>query len=132
MRVKLLKVSHAVRTHRKMQIMDHIPLSIPPSTFYENPPTTGSLHSPITSVTTPPAQTAQTRCKGHTEFSLKDLDHLLSAVMQINPFMAPHKKIGEKWKEVAKQVQGEGFCLNREPETLKNKVGSLLAWVEVS
>ncbi|KAF8529959.1 hypothetical protein JB92DRAFT_2858958 [Gautieria morchelliformis] len=45
--------------------------------------------------------------------------------------MAPWAKLGEHWKEVARHVQESRSCLNREPDTLKNKVASLLAWVEV-
>ncbi|KAF8481368.1 hypothetical protein JB92DRAFT_3039218 [Gautieria morchelliformis] len=44
--------------------------------------------------------------------------------------MAPRAKLGEHWKEVARHVQENGCCLNRESDTLKNKVASLLAWVE--
>ncbi|KAF8515476.1 hypothetical protein JB92DRAFT_3114956 [Gautieria morchelliformis] len=58
----------------------------------------------------------------------RDLEHLLGAVIDINRFVAPHSKIGNRWKEVTKIVQAKGFCQNREPETLKNKVSSLLGW----
>ncbi|KAF8483248.1 hypothetical protein JB92DRAFT_3031987 [Gautieria morchelliformis] len=64
-------------------------------------------------------------------FSLHDLDQLLCAVIEVNPYMAPWAKLGEHWKEVARHVQESRSCLNREPDTLKNKVASLLAWVEV-
>jgi hypothetical protein len=69
--------------------------------------------------------------KAREEFSLRDLDQLLRAVIEVNPYMAPRAKIGEHWKEVARRVQENGSCLNREADTLKNKVASLLAWVEV-
>ncbi|KAF8510403.1 hypothetical protein JB92DRAFT_2940616 [Gautieria morchelliformis] len=63
-------------------------------------------------------------------FSLHDLDQLLRAVIEVNPYMAPRAKLGEHWKEVARRVQESGSCLNRELDTLKNKVASLLTWVE--
>ncbi|KAF8519926.1 hypothetical protein JB92DRAFT_2828266 [Gautieria morchelliformis] len=69
--------------------------------------------------------------KSREEFTSRDLEHLLGAVIDINPFMAPRSKIGDRWKEVTEIVQAKWFCQNREPETLKNKVSSLLGWVEV-
>ncbi|KAF8520969.1 hypothetical protein JB92DRAFT_2892953 [Gautieria morchelliformis] len=66
--------------------------------------------------------------KAHEAFSLHDLDQLLRAVIEVNPYMAPCAKLGEHWKEVARCVQENGCCLNRESDTLKNKVASLLAW----
>jgi hypothetical protein len=74
----------------------------------------------------------KTARKAHADFSAKDIKHLLCAMIEIDPFMATCSKVGARWKEVATRVQSEGFCLEREPETLKNKVLSLLAWVEVS
>ncbi|KAF8497711.1 hypothetical protein JB92DRAFT_3125613 [Gautieria morchelliformis] len=68
--------------------------------------------------------------KAREAFSLHDLDQLLCAVIEVNPYMAPQAKLGEHWKEVARHVQESGSCLNREPDTLKNKVASLLTWVE--
>ncbi|KAF8530643.1 hypothetical protein JB92DRAFT_3106254 [Gautieria morchelliformis] len=68
--------------------------------------------------------------KSHEEFTSRDLEHLLGTVIDINPFMAPRSKIGDRWKEVTEIVQAKGFCQNREPETLKNKASSLLGWVE--
>ncbi|KAF8521823.1 hypothetical protein JB92DRAFT_3110906 [Gautieria morchelliformis] len=68
--------------------------------------------------------------KTHEEFTTRDLDHLLAAMLAVNPYMAPCMKIGEKWREVATLVQEKGFCQNREADTLKNKVSSMLTWVE--
>jgi hypothetical protein len=70
--------------------------------------------------------------KVRADFSAKDIEHLLCAVIEVDPFMATCSKVGARWKEVATRVQSEGFCLEREPDTLKNKVLLLLAWVEVS
>ncbi|KAF8492260.1 hypothetical protein JB92DRAFT_2835457 [Gautieria morchelliformis] len=58
------------------------------------------------------------------EFTTRDLDHLLAAMLAVNLYMAPHIKI------VAMLVQEKGFCQNREVDTLKNKVSSMLTWVE--
>ncbi|KAF8479965.1 hypothetical protein JB92DRAFT_3041943 [Gautieria morchelliformis] len=59
--------------------------------------------------------------KAREAFSLHDLDQLLRAVIEVNPYMAP---------QVARRVQESGCCLNRESDTLKNQVESLLTWVE--
>ncbi|KAF8512048.1 hypothetical protein JB92DRAFT_2930508 [Gautieria morchelliformis] len=39
-------------------------------------------------------------------------------------------KIDERWREVAMLVQEKRFCQNQEADTLKNKVSSMLTWVE--
>ncbi|KAF8485580.1 hypothetical protein JB92DRAFT_2836828 [Gautieria morchelliformis] len=62
-------------------------------------------------------------------FSLRDLDQLLHTVI-VNLYMCSHAKLGEHWKEVARHMQDNGSCPNHEWDTLKNKVASLLAWVE--
>ncbi|KAF8509951.1 hypothetical protein JB92DRAFT_3119384 [Gautieria morchelliformis] len=64
------------------------------------------------------------------EFTSRDLEHLLGAVIDVNPFMAPRSKIGDRWKEVIRIVQAKGFRQYWEPDTLKTKVTSLLAWLE--
>ncbi|KAF8499296.1 hypothetical protein JB92DRAFT_3125023 [Gautieria morchelliformis] len=68
--------------------------------------------------------------KTREEFTTRDLDHLLAAMLAVNLYMAPCMKIGEKWREVATLVQEKGFCQNWEADTLKNKVSSMLTWVE--
>ncbi|KAF8517097.1 hypothetical protein JB92DRAFT_2907187 [Gautieria morchelliformis] len=68
--------------------------------------------------------------KARDAFSLHDLNQLLHVVIEVNPYMAQWAKLGEHWKEVARRVQESGSSLNREPDTLKNKVASLLTWVE--
>ncbi|KAF8587781.1 hypothetical protein K439DRAFT_1614078 [Ramaria rubella] len=55
--------------------------------------------------------------KPRAEFSTHDLNQLLRA-------------IGSHWKEVTNRVQAAGYCLGRDHETLKNKVMTLLSWVE--
>jgi hypothetical protein len=74
----------------------------------------------------------KTTRKARADFLAKDIEHFLRAVIEIDPFMAAHSKVRARWKEIATRVQSEGFCSEREPDTLKNKVLSLLAWVEVS
>jgi hypothetical protein len=74
----------------------------------------------------------KTARKARADFSAKDIEHLLHAMIEVDPFMAARSKVGARWKEIATRVQSEGFYSEREPDTLKNKVLSLLAWVEVS
>ncbi|KAF8523229.1 hypothetical protein JB92DRAFT_3094086 [Gautieria morchelliformis] len=97
--------------------------SRPPSTAMSAPPVAPPLRSTLES-------TDSMAWKVREEFSLKDLEQLLRAVIDINPYMAPRNKIGEQWKQVARLVQDQGHCLNRDVDTLKNKLGSMLAWVE--
>ena len=89
------------------------------------------IHGSATSLDEDEASQPIKMRKSREEFTSRDLEQLLGAVIDINPFMAPRSKIGDRWKEVAIIVQAKGSCQNREPETLKNKVSSLLAWVEV-
>ena len=89
------------------------------------------IHGSATSLDEDEASQPIKMRKSQEEFTSHDLEQLLGAVIDINPFMAPRSKIGDRWKEVAIIVQAKGSCQNREPETLKNKVSSLLAWVEV-
>src|SRR5882724_2873600 len=71
------------------------------------------------------------KCKIHEEFLANDINQLLHAIISVNPCLAPHSQITNKWKEVTKIVQAEGACIGRNHETLKNKVKSLLTWVHV-
>ncbi|KAF8472427.1 hypothetical protein JB92DRAFT_3134893 [Gautieria morchelliformis] len=68
-------------------------VSRPPSTAVSAPPVAPPLRSTLES-------TDSTARKGCEEFSLKDLEQLLRAVIDINPYMAPHNKISEWWKQV--------------------------------
>ena len=87
------------------------------------------IHGSATSLDEDGASQPIKMCKSRKEFTLHDLEQLLGAVIDINSFMVPHSKIGNRWKEVTMIVQAKGSCQNWEPETLKNKVLSLLAWV---
>ena len=72
------------------------------------------------------------KCISHVKSSHHvTLKQLLGTVIDINPFMVPCSKISDKWKEVTMIMQAKRSCQNWEPETLINKVSSLLAWVEV-
>src|SRR5882724_6260027 len=71
------------------------------------------------------------KCKICEELLANDIDQLLHAVISVNPYLAPHSQITDKWKEVTKIIQAEGTCIGHDHETLKNKVKSLLTWVQV-
>jgi len=68
----------------------------------------------------------------HKEFMATNLDNLLHATIEVNPFSAPWNSIGEAWKEVTQETQATGFCLDYDVDTCKNPVTLLLAWCEVS
>jgi hypothetical protein len=70
-------------------------------------------------------------CKPREDFSGNNIDNLLRAVIEIDPFMVPRSQVSAKWKEVATKVQDQACCLGRDADTLKNKVMTLLSWVEV-
>ncbi|KAF8577658.1 hypothetical protein K439DRAFT_1621935 [Ramaria rubella] len=85
----------------------------------------------------PPALTTKIKngkmaTQAREDFSIQDLDQLLHTVIQVNPYLVTHKRVGEKWWEVTRVVQEGGFCKGRDADTLKNKVASLLQWVENS
>ena len=65
------------------------------------------------------------------EFLANDINQLLHAIISVNPYLAHHSQITNKWKEVTKIIQAEGACIGNNHETLKNKVKSLLTWVQV-
>jgi len=48
----------------------------------------------------------------------------------VNVMDITHSQITEKWKEVTQIVQAEDTCIGHDHETLKNKVKSLLSWVQ--
>ena len=69
--------------------------------------------------------------KKHEEFTLKDVDQLLRATIEVNPYAAPRNSIGEAWKDVVQKAQTAGYCLGHDVDTCKNRVGLLLGWCEV-
>jgi hypothetical protein len=80
----------------------------------------------------PTAPGSKGKRKPREDFSRQDLDQLLRAIINVNPYMVARNKVGEQWKAVARKVQAEGFCKGKDLDTLKNKVNSLLQWVQVS
>jgi hypothetical protein len=88
-----------------------------------------AVSTPQSEPTAPGSKGKRKPCK---DFSRQDLDQLLRAVINVNPYMAACNKVGEQWKAVARKVQAEGFCKGKDLDTLKNKVNSLLQWVQVS
>ncbi len=72
------------------------------------------------------------KARKHEEFSIADLNQLLRATIEVNPYSAPRNSIGEAWKEVTQKAQEAGYCLGRNTDTCKKHVASLLAWCEVS
>jgi hypothetical protein len=114
--------------------------SIPPQHFYGLPQGSYNFNSPhpplhplSQGMASTPSSTNPSRpsTKKHEEFLLADLDQLLRAVIEVNPFMAPCNLVSMKWKEVVTQTQSAKCCLGCDLETLKNKISSLLAWCEV-
>ncbi|KAF8516087.1 hypothetical protein JB92DRAFT_2829414 [Gautieria morchelliformis] len=91
-------------------------LPVPASSFYG--PWTESL-TPLT----PPAVIDPVLLAGDT--------HVAALIISgpEHPWMEPGQAKVIK-HEVMRIVQPKGFCQNREPDTLKNKVSSLLAWLE--
>ena len=77
------------------------------------------------------AATASTTRRTQEEFSSTELEKLLTAVIEVDPFMCKHGKSDEKWKEVLDVVQSKGFCKNRTPGSIKNKVLSEIKHFEV-
>src|SRR5882724_8348617 len=68
------------------------------------------------------------KCKLCEEFSGNDIQQLLRVIILVNPYLAPHSQIMDKWKDVTQIVQAEGACIGRDHETLKKKVKSQLSW----
>ncbi|KAF8586477.1 hypothetical protein K439DRAFT_1615161 [Ramaria rubella] len=110
---------------------------IPPATCSDSSESlAGSTPSTVPSAIPPVPTTKSKNAKMGTQacedFPIQDLDQLLCVVIQVNPYLAAHKWVGEKWREVMRVVQEGGFCQGRDADTLKNKVVSLLQWVENS
>ena len=53
------------------------------------------------------------------------LNTLLHADIEVNPYLAPCNKIGEKWKLITDMAQEASRCLGCEPDTLKNSPAHL-------
>ena len=124
---------------------------IPPEVFYGTPPgTSGNILSSRDNSLRPPLRELQ-RSSGisadpswppspaleakkgekREEFTLKDVDQLLHATIEVNPYAAPRNSIGEAWKDVVQKAQAAGYCLGCDVDTCKNHNGLLLGWCEV-
>ncbi|KAF8511344.1 hypothetical protein BU17DRAFT_97306 [Hysterangium stoloniferum] len=68
--------------------------------------------------------------KPREEFTTNDLKALLSAVLNVNPWMCAHGESKDKWQEVSVLVKQANACEGCSADTLKNKVYSLLKAVE--
>ncbi|KAF8526620.1 hypothetical protein BU17DRAFT_82776 [Hysterangium stoloniferum] len=77
-----------------------------------------------------PTKKRTQRCKPREEFLTNDLKALLSAVLNVNPWMSRHGESKDKWEEVSVLVKQANACEGHSADTLKNKVYSLLKAVE--
>ncbi|KIJ22560.1 hypothetical protein M422DRAFT_26666 [Sphaerobolus stellatus SS14] len=62
------------------------------------------------------------RRKTREEFSVVELEKLMAAVMDVDPFMCKHGEVDGKWKEVLDVVQEKGYCRDRTVGSIKNKI----------
>jgi hypothetical protein len=69
--------------------------------------------------------------KGCEVFTGRIIACLLSAVIEVNPFMSSCGQSQSRWKEVMAKAQDAGMCRGRGWDMVCNKVMSLLKWVEV-
>ena len=133
-------------------ILSHPFMPISPDSFYGTSTSNKSLHPPLctlpqaassgtssTNLSRPPTLNLSTqkpiqagKGRRREEFTAADLDNLLCTTIEVNPFSASWKSIGEAWKEVTQKTQAAGFCLGHHADMCKNCVASLLAWCEVS
>ena len=64
------------------------------------------------------------------DFSKIEIEKLLQAVININPYMMPQRQVMTYWKAVSQELHDDDKCLDCTHEVLKNKVMQLLAWVK--
>ncbi|KIJ33440.1 hypothetical protein M422DRAFT_264543 [Sphaerobolus stellatus SS14] len=64
------------------------------------------------------------------EFTVKELEKILIAVLEVDPFMCKRGEAEKKWTEVLEHVQSHGYCSNRTWNSVKNKVITELDRVE--
>ncbi|KAF8524942.1 hypothetical protein BU17DRAFT_84523 [Hysterangium stoloniferum] len=87
------------------------------------------LHECLKDASSPTKKRTQ-RCKPREEFMTNDLKALLSAVLNVNPWMCVCGESKDKWQEVSVLVKQANACEGCSADTLKNKVYSLLKAVE--
>ncbi|KAF8509511.1 hypothetical protein BU17DRAFT_98835 [Hysterangium stoloniferum] len=68
-----------------------------------------------------PTKKRTQRCKPREEFTTNDLKALLSAVLNVNPWMCARGESKDKWQEVSVLVKQANACEGRSADTLKNK-----------
>ena len=96
-----------------------------PCTNYKGCPDSGSSADP----SRPPSPTLEVKKgKKREDFTLKDVDQLLRATIEVNPYAALRNSIGEAWKDVVQKAQAAGYRLGRDVDTCKNHIGLLLGW----
>ena len=61
------------------------------------------------------------------DFTKIEIEKLLWAVININPYMAPQRQVMTYWKAVSQELHDDDMCLYCTHEVLKNKVMQLLA-----
>ncbi|KAF8515601.1 hypothetical protein BU17DRAFT_67824 [Hysterangium stoloniferum] len=87
------------------------------------------LHECLKDASSPTKKRTQ-RCKPREEFTTNDLKALLSAVLNVNPWMYMCGESKDKWQEVSGLVKQANACEGRSADILKNRVYSLLKVVE--
>ena len=121
-------------------------MPIPPEVFYGTPHGTSgnipsscdtSLHPPFHELQRSSGRSADPsqlpspaleakKGKKHEEFTLKDVNQLLHATIEVKLYAALRNLIGEAWKDVIKKAQAAGYCLGHDVDTCKNHVGCCL------
>ncbi|KAF8522480.1 hypothetical protein BU17DRAFT_87115 [Hysterangium stoloniferum] len=68
-----------------------------------------------------PTKKRTQRCKPREEFTTNDPKALLSAVLNVNPWMCARGESNDKWQEVSVLVKQANACEGHLADTLKNK-----------
>jgi len=84
-------------------------------------------HADSSDSDTSPAQTRVNCLK----FTVADLRELISALIDVNPFMANHGQKCEMWAKVTKLTKDNGGCVNHSEASMRKKVWDLIAYQEV-
>jgi hypothetical protein len=88
-------------------------------------PPLASQPVPAEPVTTPKPRT-------DVAFNAAELEAVLTAVLDVSPFMASTKKSAKAWDQVKKKIHTRGVCLRfTDTATFRNKLKNLLEYKEV-
>ncbi|KIJ29511.1 hypothetical protein M422DRAFT_269045 [Sphaerobolus stellatus SS14] len=60
--------------------------------------------------------------KMHEEFTVVELEKLITAGIEVDPFICKYREVDVKWKEVLELVQEKGYCKDRTFGSVKNKI----------